>query len=820
MKKAEDFRQAFGPVDSGFNTVFHKTIEQLQAGEQKKEKKLTALYPVRFRMAAAAAALVLLAGAGIYAATGRRGAVDPIDKIRGDLYTAEPVTTAFAQGMDDRNQNQMIPMTLSCEDQGIRMEMLSAFLEEKSVTFIYSMQDLEGDRIARCDIPYLDVDMGVLYKSIRQGVVDCDEAEQKATYCCRAEYNEPISLEERIITAYVKELDLMEVTKTDLVPLLKQYGKETEGVEPSSIGKWFVAGGHEDFRMPENLKLLDPRQPLDIPLAREAVLTGIGWIDGQLHVQVHLTDMKRVSTDAGSNTNWDVDILDYFSGTGFFEAKVSPVKWDDTGDGETDWIEFILDCKPEDIDRISLEAEVTERTDTIEGNWMFELPFSAIQPEKYTVTVKEDTVEYGDAEDALWELFTTWTGENAEHFFWMSTAEWRMNTENPADAITSLLENQGKPLAYQIDSVAETDDESGRRIICTVMMDRPDGTEQCQRYWIEYVKDGTGKYKLNPDSLEIRTDAECDPSREMYSLSEEGAVNRELDRYYTGVREQLKPVNVGIEDDWLRLEVVSGLVRDGEAWFLCTVQELKDKYQDYYWDLDFSDNVCSDDSCTYDQLYYDETERRRTVLISSEVSGGTADPVNFGIERIILSQSRTVDLVPLLKQYGETDAEGIKMPEFSENFIPEPLSDSGIPEDLKIFDYDHPLDIPLFGDVCLSRIGWIDGQLHVQLHNTGSGVVETEGGRYLAWDCYFSHNVPHRTYEKELDVASLRWCDDIRLATKWMEFISNCQPEEADRVQLEAEIRLITDVIKGSLEVQFPLSLITDEVPEGQEVPQ
>ena len=46
------------------------------------------------------------------------------------------------------------------------------------------------------------------------------------------------------------------------------------------------------------------------------------------------------------------------------------------------------------------------------------------------------------------------------------------------------------------------------------------------------------------------------------------------------------------------------------------------------------------------------------------------------------------------------------------------------------------------------------------------------------------------------------------------------KPEEADRIQLEAEIRLITDVIKGSLEVHFPLSLITDEVPEGQEVPQ
>ena len=39
MKKAEDFRKAFGPADAGFRTVMQKTIEGLKAEEEKKAKE-------------------------------------------------------------------------------------------------------------------------------------------------------------------------------------------------------------------------------------------------------------------------------------------------------------------------------------------------------------------------------------------------------------------------------------------------------------------------------------------------------------------------------------------------------------------------------------------------------------------------------------------------------------------------------------------------------------------------------------------------------------------------------------------------------------
>lgn len=102
MKKAEDFRREMGPVDSGFHTVFCKTLEELQAkGQKNPGKKPIVIYPARVRIIAAAAALVLLVGAGILGITSRTGGLEPVDKIRGqELYTSQPVATVLAQATE------------------------------------------------------------------------------------------------------------------------------------------------------------------------------------------------------------------------------------------------------------------------------------------------------------------------------------------------------------------------------------------------------------------------------------------------------------------------------------------------------------------------------------------------------------------------------------------------------------------------------------------------------------------------------------------------------------------------------------------------
>ena len=105
MKRAEDFREAFGPVDSGFNMVVNKTIEELKTKEQKK-RPLTAVYPIRFRLAAAAAALVVLIGAGILGITSRRNGLEPTDTIRDERqYSPLTIEMALTQGNEPETEN-------------------------------------------------------------------------------------------------------------------------------------------------------------------------------------------------------------------------------------------------------------------------------------------------------------------------------------------------------------------------------------------------------------------------------------------------------------------------------------------------------------------------------------------------------------------------------------------------------------------------------------------------------------------------------------------------------------------------------------------
>ena len=100
MKKAEDFRKAFGPADAGFRTVMQKTIEGLKAEE---EKKKAARDFRRFRVPALAAAMAVVLIVGIAVRGGFHGLISRPDEIapNGIQYTAQPIETTLAQGTEE-----------------------------------------------------------------------------------------------------------------------------------------------------------------------------------------------------------------------------------------------------------------------------------------------------------------------------------------------------------------------------------------------------------------------------------------------------------------------------------------------------------------------------------------------------------------------------------------------------------------------------------------------------------------------------------------------------------------------------------------------
>ena len=92
MKSAEDFRNAFGSADTGFELAVHNTLEDLQRQDKKTERsqKHCYLFP------AIAAIIILMLGIGIAASNGRWGVLNWLSENRGEP-AGQPAVSATAE---------------------------------------------------------------------------------------------------------------------------------------------------------------------------------------------------------------------------------------------------------------------------------------------------------------------------------------------------------------------------------------------------------------------------------------------------------------------------------------------------------------------------------------------------------------------------------------------------------------------------------------------------------------------------------------------------------------------------------------------------
>ena len=102
MKKAEDFRKAFGPVTPGFESAAKETIRELRAKETQKKRR-TAGEWLRYRRPVLAMAMALVLFIGFLAVNDTLNLSGHTDEIRTGKaqYTVQPIETALAQGIEE-----------------------------------------------------------------------------------------------------------------------------------------------------------------------------------------------------------------------------------------------------------------------------------------------------------------------------------------------------------------------------------------------------------------------------------------------------------------------------------------------------------------------------------------------------------------------------------------------------------------------------------------------------------------------------------------------------------------------------------------------
>ena len=286
----------------------------------------------------------------------------------------------------------LMPVNAVCENQGIRMEVLSAVAEKEKLLMIFSAQDLEADRLSgntqvEMEIPSMPGSYGAS-KDSAEPVYDAEN--RKVTSSEYSVYSKDLSYTGENLMLRVPWLQDVEATETDLLPLLDRYREKAAYVAAPENARILWQIGDVSWKVPADLQVLDPAGSLEIPLCDGAALSGIGIRDGLLHVQLHYLDNHWIEIRQDNHKMSYVPVSGFVSLTfpedGTLEDYanqglngIGSLGWDEDQDGNCDWEEYLFTLPPEGLERASLQAKMEVQKTPLMGPWEVTVPFRMIQ---------------------------------------------------------------------------------------------------------------------------------------------------------------------------------------------------------------------------------------------------------------------------------------------------------------------------------------------------------------------------------------------------------------------------------------------------------
>ena len=303
----------------------------------------------------------------------------------------------------------LMPVNMSCEDQGIRMELLSAAAKENETLVTFSLEDLEGDRLDGYTDTMLslefdtDDDVGCA-GSFSPGFYD--EETHKVLFINETEYDSDLVLKKGgNLRASLHEIWPRRYHTVDLLPLLGEYGSRAEAMPAPENA--IAYAGYRDHQfmiclseyiedswvIPDTLRVLSPGCMPEIPLTDGISLSGIGMVDGRLHVQMHYTDLsEREAFDGEEKVTyypWEIwitlrDLTDEdavgpakkYRKENLLDGGITQLYWEENG--ET-WEEDIFTPGSALTEEQFFAAEITETLEPIFGHWEVTFPLRLIR---------------------------------------------------------------------------------------------------------------------------------------------------------------------------------------------------------------------------------------------------------------------------------------------------------------------------------------------------------------------------------------------------------------------------------------------------------
>lgn len=728
-------------------------------------------------------------------------------------------------------EDELKPLNLSTEQQGLRVDLVSGLVQKNNAWFVYKLYDPDFSDETSLRYDYF-------MKNSQVGQFRFYHPYERAsahTYTDTFDtnnYGEPIAsiAENGILTVGIENPVFYQEVNWDLTSLLKEYGTVSDGVlAPSQAEEGpQVYGGPDLPEVSLGAVVLDYTRPLNISLCPDADLTGIGWIGNRLHVQFHYTGNQPFLRAGDNMFSWEADCI--CSVPDNEDLPWTTIVWDDNDDGCYDWMEFVWDCAPET--GISyLSANLIFPAKVKSGSWTFDVPLSSVTTDEPVMTEEQDTSRPAD-----------------------------MDSESPISVIMILEKNNilpGETINVGLSLCNESEggllagpvkvyDPSGKKII-DYQIDEGEIIDWNGAYTVtrEMLLDGRLTFTMEYPAYDGPAGEDGKPtlkehtvhfSREIFwaCIDEETAAELDalptnerakaiLERSYPEFAADLKPLNISCEDQGLRINLDYGVIKGEQGCFIWTLEDPEGKIikegLDPLLQFDFFDSDRNGNGYVSDVSSYVDYEKR-TASFSGMYKFSHAyqlwdylvemcftNPVNELVEN--------VDLTAALREYGKV-TEGVKAPTeaAAANMFYVVDEDASQPpeitKDLKVLDYTHPLDIPLIRDISLTGIGWIDNQLHIQVHYTGDTTDRPWGPGVGYWDAYLTAFLSDARLSYSY-YTWMEWNENNYGAYKWKEFVLDCSPDDINQLTLQAQCNVIVDTSIGHWSVNVPLSDVLAE---------
>lgn len=256
------------------------------------------------------------------------------------------------------------PVNLSCEDNGIVMEVVSVGVSGGTAEAYIALHDLTGDRVDETTDLFDSYSINIPFDSTAHcEPVGFDADTRTALFHIEIGTMNGESIEGEKITFRVTEFLSAKREYEGELPadFLKDVGEAQETV---SCGDLDVRGGSGSSGEVVSACLVPQERPIGYLPVERALVTGAGYIDGRLHIQLYFGDIL------GTDTHGYVWFTDAEGNRYLPEQTVS--FWDDEQFGSYE--EQIFDIAPEALSGLTLCGYFATSNRLTQGSWSVTFP--------------------------------------------------------------------------------------------------------------------------------------------------------------------------------------------------------------------------------------------------------------------------------------------------------------------------------------------------------------------------------------------------------------------------------------------------------------